>query len=148
MNSKYTKAGIASLICLVFLGCGSSKIEQRPVEVSLQKLVVLYGQYLGRHRGDTPADEAEFRKFIDELSETERTSRGLNDVEALFSSPRDKQRYVVRYGGKIGAPGPHGAPWIAHEKEGQGGKRYVGFATGQMDEVDERRFQEILLKQK
>ena len=148
MNFKHAEAGIVVLICLVFLGCGSAKVAPQPVEMSLQKLVVVYGQYLRNHRGDAPADEKEFRTSIEEMSESERASRGLSDLAALFTSPRDKQPYVVRYGGKIGAPGPNGAPWIAHEKEGQGGKRYVGFATGQMEEVDEGRLQEILSKAK
>jgi hypothetical protein len=135
--------------CAVFLGCRSANVEPPPpVEVSLQKLVVLYGQYLGRHRGAAPVDEAAFRKSIEGLSDGERGSRGLSDINAVFTSPRDKQPYVVRYGGKIGAPGPDGPPWVAYEKEGQGGKRYIGFATGQMEEVDERRLQEILSTQK
>ena len=139
---------MAILCCAVFLGCGSAKVEPRPVEMSLQKLVVIYGQYLRDHRGSAPADEAAFRKSIEELPESDRTARGLNDIDALLTSPRDKQLYVVRYGDKIGAPGPNGAPWIAHEKTGQGGQRYVGFATGQMEEVSEQRLQEVLSKQK
>lgn len=148
MNFKLTQAGIAVLICVVCLGCGSAKVEPQPVERSLQNLIVVYGQYLRNHRGDAPADEKAFRKSIEEISESDRASRGLSDIAALFTSPRDKQPYVVRYGSKIGAPGPNGAPWVAHEKDGQGGKRYVGFATGQMEEVDEQRLQEILSKQK
>lgn len=148
MDFKYAIAGIALLLSTVSLGCGSATVEQPPVEMSLQKLVVVYGQYLRDHRGDAPADEPAFRKSIEGLSEAERSGRGLNDIDALFTSPRDKQPYVVRYGGKIGAPGPDGAPWVAHEKTGQGGKQYVGFATGQMEEVDEKRLQEILSKQK
>lgn len=148
MTFKNAQTGIAVLICLALPGCGSSNVEQPPVEMSLQKLVVVYGQHLRTHHGDAPADEAAFRKSIGELGETDRAGRGLNDLDALFTSPRDKQPYVVRYGGKIGAPGPEGAPWIAYEKTGQSGKHYIGFATGQMEEVDEPRLQEILSKQK
>lgn len=125
-------------------GCSSTKSQPAPVENSLQTLSVLYGQYLGAHRGKSPDNETEFRKYIESLSDTDRQNRGISDISQIFLSPRDGQAYVVQYGVKMGPPGPDGAPWVAHEKDGQGGKRFVAFVTGQIEEVDESRFWKIV----
>ncbi len=135
-------------VCVGFIGCGGGSPPQPPVESSLQKLAVIYGQYLGSHRGQAPVNEQELREFLETMSESERQKQGITDISKFFQSPRDGQPYVVRYGVQLGAPGPDGAPWVAHEKTGQAGKRFIAFSTGQMDEVDEAKFQAILSAQK
>ena len=142
--SSYLRCLIVLLLAgLGLTGCSSAKPQPVPTEIALQKLSVLYGQYLSSHRGKSPEDQAEFRKYIEGLSETDRQNRGISDISQIFLSPRDGQAYVVRYGVKPGVPGPDGVPWVAHEKEGQGGKRFVAFVTGQIEEVDEPRFWKI-----
>lgn len=144
MNSFGRCLVAAILVGITFGGCSSAKPQQAPTEVSLQTFSVLYGQYLGAHRGQTPGSEAELRKYVEGLSEADRKSRGISDVSQIFLSPRDGQAYVVRYGVKVGVPGPDGAPWVAHEKDGKDGKRFVAFVTGQIEEVDEARFAKII----
>lgn len=135
---------LCMLIVACFNGCGKPpEVTRQPVESSMQSLVIGYGQYLARNQGKSPPNEEAFRRFLEKLSDDERKQMGIGAVSEVFRSPRDEQPYVIRYGVTIPPPGPGGAAWIAHEKEGKEGKRFVAFATGQIREVDEAGFQEI-----
>ena len=51
---------------------------------------------------------------------------------------------MVLYGAPDGPPGPGGAPVIAYEQEGVGGKRFVASSLAAIEEVDEARFRELV----
>jgi hypothetical protein len=145
---------IDSKIGGVQLGAQSYSFRDRPMDKAIEaykkaidlypdhaaarhNLALLYGQFTGQHRGQPPKSEAEFRAFIEAKGKPLLASFGIADVESLFTSPRDKKPYVVRYGVVTGPPGPAGQPVIAYEQEGVGGKRFVASSLGAVDEIDE-----------
>jgi hypothetical protein len=134
---------LASFLISWQVGCASR--EEAAQEVStLKPLVILYGQYVGQHRGQPPASEAEFKKFVESQGADTLRSFGVADADDLWVSPRDGQPYVVLYGPVAGPPGPGGQPVVAYESVGVGGKRYVASSLGAVEEVDEARFRELV----
>lgn len=125
-------------------GCGGSAAQKAEEASTLKPLMVLYGRYVGQHRGKPPADEAEFRKYVEAQSPQDLANIGVTDPAKLWVSSRDSQPYVIRYGAVTGPPGPAGMPVVAYEAKGSGGKRYVASSLGAVDEVDEARFRELV----
>jgi hypothetical protein len=139
--------GFALGLALTMVGCtGGQKQSQQREESGLKTLAILYMQFSSRHRGAGPANEAEFKKFIQGLPETQRTAMGVKDVEKLFVSDRDGKPYVILYGAKASAaPGPKGpsaAPVVGYEQTGSGGRRFVASALGAVEELDEAAFKQ------
>ncbi len=103
-------------------------------------------QFSSQHQGKGPADETQFKAFIEKLSESQRKSFNIKDVNTLFVSGRDGKPYVILYGGKKNAApspkGPSGAQVIGYEQVGSGGRRYVASALGAVEEVDEATFKQ------
>jgi hypothetical protein len=63
-----------------------------------------------------------------------------DDLDGIFISPRDNQKYVVRYNLK---PAPGGATRaVAWEATGQGGLRYVALSVGYVEEYDDETFRQ------
>jgi hypothetical protein len=124
-----------------FYGCSRQAPPLTQQAVHLKDLAVAYGRFIPRHRGQTPANEQEFREFVQQIRE-ELPSKPT-DVNSLFVSPRDNQPYVIRYGIPSTMGGPQ-APVIAYEQQGVGGKRYVANMLGAVEEVDEARFRELV----
>jgi hypothetical protein len=56
------------------------------------------------------------------------------DAAAFLVSPRDGQKYVVKYGKELANLGSDSV--VVHEKEGYDGKVLVGFQIGRSAEVD------------
>lgn len=135
---------ILTLLALSSAGCSSQPPPPPKVEVDLRQVAVLYGRFVGQHRGDSPKDEAEFRKFIEDSELAELKTRGIDSVDSFLTSPRDGKPYVVMYGLKMQAPDAQGGPVIAHEQVGQSGKRNVAFMTGRIAEVDEAEFAKLI----
>lgn len=132
------------LACCVAVGCGYTEAKISQETSNLKPLTVLYGQYVGQHRGQPPASEAEFKAYIKSLNAEVLQSLGAKDAESLFISSRDMKPYVIIYGPASGPPGPAGQPVIAYEQEGVGGKRYVASNLGAVEEVDETRFRQLV----
>ena len=132
------------LFCAFPLGCGGQRASREREESNLKPLAVFYGQFTGRHRGRSPANEAEFKEFLRSLSSEQLATFNVTDPESLFVSPRDQEPYVIIYGSPSGPPGPGGAPVIAYEQVGVGGKRFVASSIGAVEEVDEARFKELV----
>ncbi len=130
-------------VMALLVGCGNSQ-KQAEEESTLKRLSILYGQYIGQHMGQPPADEAAFRTFVDGQSEQAKASWKLKDPADLWKSSRDQQPYVVIYGPATGPAGPAGQPVIAYESKGVGGKRHVASSLGAVEEVTEARFQELV----
>jgi hypothetical protein len=115
-------------------GCGGP--QTAPTEISLRKLASYYGMYISSHKGAAPANEKELRGFIS-------AKDGDADLESLFRSARDGQPYVVIYHGTAKTMP---STVIAHEKEGQAGKRFVAFSTTEVRELDEATFKQAIEK--
>ncbi|MFO0870306.1 MAG: hypothetical protein U0935_15360 [Pirellulales bacterium] len=125
-------------------GCNDTAAKISQESSNLKPLMVLYGQYVGTHRGQPPANEAEFKAYVKALDPAALKSLGVTDVDGLFVSSRDNKPYVILYGPASGPPGPAGQPVIAYEQEGVAGKRYVASTLGAVEEVDPARFQELV----
>jgi hypothetical protein len=135
--------GAAGLLLALALGC--TRTASQPTESSNMKpLAVFYGQYLGAHRGQPPANEAEFKAFLKTLRPETLKSLNVTDVESLFVSSRDQKPYVIKYGKVTGPLGPGGMPVMAYEQDGAGGKRYVATMVGAVAEVDDVEFRKLV----
>lgn len=124
-------------------GCSQQMQSKKQQESRLKPLALLYGQYMAQHRGQPPASEAEFKKFV-ESQKAFLTQFGVPDPATLFISERDGQPYVVIYGKPTGPAVLAGQPVIAYEKVGVGGRRFVASQLGAVEEVDEARFKELV----
>lgn len=135
---------VAFLAAILPFGCAASReVPQAPAEAHLKALAVFYGRYVAQNRGQSPKDEQALKAFIQSLPEADRASLKTENVDSIFTSPRDGQPYVVRYGVPLGMPGPQGAPVIAHEQTGAGGERYVATSLGDVRLVDDEQFQQL-----
>ncbi len=128
---------------LLAAGCTQQTQSKKQQESRLKPLSMLYGQYMGQHRGQPPQSEAEFKKFV-ESQKSFLNQFGITDPATLFISERDGQPYVVIYGKPKGPAALAGKPVIAYEKVGVGGKRFVASELGAVEEVDEARFKELV----
>ncbi|MFO1063842.1 MAG: hypothetical protein U0892_08275 [Pirellulales bacterium] len=137
---------LASLVCLVGTlllgGCSNNAPQAERESSNLKPLAVYYGRYVGQHRGKSPADEKELKEFIRKQPTTELEAFGIKDVDALFISSRDKKPYKFSFQQKSVMPGSIAV--FAWEQDGVDGKRYVGGTLGQIEEVDEAKFRELV----
>jgi hypothetical protein len=139
-----------SLVCLAVLlvcgGCGGTQSASHETETSnLKPLAIYYGRYIAQHRGQPPANEAEFKAFLSKIPAADLQAFNVASADDLLVSNRDGQPYVVIYGPPTGpAEGPGKFPVIAYEKTGVGGKRYVASSIGGVEEVDEARFAQLV----
>lgn len=124
-------------------GCQQTTGVEEEVS-TLKPLAVLYGQYLGQHRGQPPPDEARFKAYAQKQAPALLQQYGLKDIDSFFVSSRDKKPYVILYGPLTGPPGPAGQPVFAYEAEGVGGKRFVASSLGAVAEVDEAEFKRLV----
>lgn len=133
----------AAALVLSLAGCSNSAKEAAQESSNIKPLAIFYGQYVGRHQGQPPPNEAEFKTFV---KENQALITGLNiaDADALFISSRDKKPYVVIYGVASGPPGPGSQPVVIYEQEGVDGKRYVASSLGAVEEVDEAKFRQYV----
>jgi len=134
------------LVCAFLVGCGSHQANLEQEQSSLKPLATLYGRFIGQHGGQPPADEAQFKEFINSGGKDLLDTFNVGGADELFVSSRDGKPYVVLYGPEAtkGPPGPAGSPVVAYEQEGVGGKRFVASSMGAVEEVDEARFQQLV----
>ncbi|MCR4410828.1 MAG: hypothetical protein NUV77_00210 [Thermoguttaceae bacterium] len=131
-------------VALVLIaGCGSRSASKKQQESNLKPLAILYGQYMGQNRGQPPASEAEFKKFVTAQGRFLKTF-GVMDPASIFVSERDGQPYVIVYGKPAGPAALAGQPVIAYEKVGVGGRRFVASQVGAVEEVDEAKFKQLV----
>lgn len=131
-------------ISLALLGCGGPTHTPPQEQATLKPLALLYGYYIRDHRGQPPANEDEFRQFVEKQPAETLAQIGAKEPNQIWISPRDGQPYVILYGKVSGPPGPAGAPVVAYEKVGSGGKRMVVSSLGAFEEVTEERFRELV----
>lgn len=131
------------VIPLGWSGCSAPANVDEQVS-TLKPLAVLYGRFPAQHRGQEPANEAEFRAFVEKEAPSLLEQFAVKDVSSLFISSRDNQPYVILYGKLTGPPGPGMQPVFAYEKVGVGGKRLVASGLGAVEEVDEAKFKQLV----
>jgi len=109
-----------------------------PAKLRLEKVFEMYQAYINQ-KGKPPPNEDGFKEFVRSLPPEEKKLAGItDDVDAFLVSPRDGQKYVIRYGLR---PDPGGATQaIAWEQAGKNGTRYVALSIGYVQQCDEETF--------
>jgi hypothetical protein len=125
-------------ICASFVGCGPPTSAPQPdAKVRLTQVLRLYTAYQEKNR-KPPANEQALRDFAQKLTPAEREASLLvDDLESIFTSPRDNQKFEIRYNMRID-PGQNRA--VAWERSGKDGRRFVALTNGYVEEYDEQTF--------
>lgn len=140
-------AGWMLFLTAVFLiGCdsGGGKDIKSDSEgkTRVTQLLRLYKAYYDRNKKGPP-DEQTLREFGNKLTAEERASFLISDdIDTLFTSPRDKQKYVIRYNQRLEPTGPMRG--IAWEAQGEEGRRYVALSNGYVEEYREEAAKEYI----
>jgi hypothetical protein len=121
-------------------GCGARKAALEPeAKTRLTKLLRLYQVYVEKNQKG-PSSEAALREFGKKLTAKERDEYLIGeDLDSIFTSPRDNQKYEVQYNLKID-PGKTQA--VAWEATSHDGMRFVALSIGYVEEYDEETFQQ------
>ena len=136
------------LLAVMFLsGCGGGpdpdKMFAENFDTKIKKLAVLYSTFQTRNSWTGPADDAEFRKYIDSVSEKRlgRLDITKSEIDGLFQSERDGQPYRIRWG-MVGGNGVPPKP-ILFEAQGFEGKYLVGFTNGTSQEFSKEDYDKL-----
>ena len=132
---------IVVLICFCSPGCRSAPTGTTDPEAKLRlmKVLQLYQVYVDKHKKGPPNEQA-LREFGQKLSSKERDEYLIgDDLDNIFTSPRDNQKYVIQYNLKLD-PGQTRA--VAWEANGQGGMRFVALSMGYVEEYDDETFKQ------
>lgn len=134
---------------LLLTSIGCKKNRDRPMtdsERNLKALNVFYGRFVGKHKGVSPQNEAEFKKFIKGLKLEELEAFGFtpDNVDTAFISPRDNEPYQIAYRTKSAVPGATGAGMVIWETKGVNGNRFVVDALGKIEEINDDAYRQRL----
>jgi hypothetical protein len=100
----------------------------------------VYQVYVEKNKKGPP-NEQSFREFGQKLSPKERDEYLIgDDLENIFTSPRDNEKYVIRYNLRLDPGGTVRA--VAWEAKGRDGMRYVALSVGYVEEYDDQTFKE------
>jgi hypothetical protein len=103
----------------------------------------MYGRFISSNAGRGPKDEAELKAFIKSRPSVELSNLNASDVESLFVSSRDKKPYKLKFDTKPLVPG-QSANIFAWEQDGINGKRFVAGTLGEILEVDQEKFRQLV----
>jgi len=142
MNRRSLLAIFGGVAIAATIGCGRSNSSAETESSNLKPLAVYYGRFVGANRGKGPKDENQLKEFIRNRPADELSTMGITDVDSLFISSRDKKPYKFKFEEKQPMPGQLSI--FAWEQDGVNGKRFVGGTLGQIEEVDEARFRELV----
>jgi hypothetical protein len=130
--------GAVVFVCCGGPGCGGGGPSEPEAKVRLTKLLRLYQVFVEKNKKG-PADEQALREFGQKLSPKERDEYLIgDDLDGIFTSPRDNQKYVIRFNLKLDPGGPTRA--VAWEATGQGGLRFVALSIGYVEEYNDETF--------
>ena len=132
------------LVLVVSAGCraGSTVGTTDPeAKLRLERLLEFYLRHADQ-KGKGPPNEHAFKEFIRKVSRDEPGRAGVGeDLDQLLTSPRDGQKYLVRYGLTIDRAGD--AQPVAWEHTGSGGNRFVALSMGYVEEYSEQGFKQF-----
>jgi hypothetical protein len=110
---------------------------QLDAETRINRLLHLYQAYVGKNQKGPPSEEA-LRQFAQKLSSKEKEDFAIgDDIESIFVSPRDNQKFQIRYNVRLD---PAQARAIAWEATAQNGLRLVALSNGYATTCDEETF--------
>ena len=111
---RYLPAAVVFIIGMVGCGSGPTVRDVPAAQENLRLIGVAYGKAtIGLHR--PPANLQEFLPYL----------KQQGDTEKLLRSPIDGEEYVIYWNKDLMASRPGDEPVLAHEKQGEGGRRYV-----------------------
>jgi hypothetical protein len=129
-------------VCVWMIGCGggASGATQPDAQHRISELFNLYRLYVEKNRKG-PSNEEALREFGQKLSETERADRRIgNDLDIIFTSPRDNKKFVVQYNVKVDPSQNRAIVW---EETGVGGMRLVALSIGYIVEYDDKMLKDV-----
>ena len=135
--------GIFLLALAAAAGCGGSQAATGEPEVKqrLTQLLRLYNAHQDKLK-KPPANEQALRDFARQLTPSDREAYLLGEnFEEIFTSPRDNQKFVVKYNLR---PAPGENRGIAWEAAGQAGRRYVALSAGYVEEYADENAKEYM----
>jgi hypothetical protein len=150
---------LLSAVCLGVYGCGGQPTGSTlpDAKLHIMRMARLYQQYSMQAAAKSQQrNENGFKQFLSTVGKESLEGLQANTGLDLLVSPRDKEPYVINWnapsmmegmkamskGGAAG--GPIGTAWVAHEKTGVDGKRYVATAYGDAVEVDDEGFRKMV----
>ena len=142
MTGKFYLFALIFCASFVAAGCDPTADNSATESSNIKPLAVFYGRFVGANRGRVPKSEQELKDFIAGRPAEELQIFGISDVENLFVSSRDNQPYKFNFNAKAIAPGQMVV--FVWEQTGVDGSRYVGGTLGEVEEVDEQRFRELV----
>lgn len=132
---------LAMLGTITWAGCGGSPSADSMLrdanKANIQRLTNLYTRFQMQNQSQGPQNEAEFKRFIQNLDRGSLETMGvdLNDLDSLFISDRDQQPFDIRYGVQSSFRGdPVG---LIFEQQGLDGVRQVGLSTITVRDIDD-----------
>jgi hypothetical protein len=118
------------------LGCSPASKATGDAEIAhIELLASLYSR-AGRDLGRYPKNEQELKQTIDKM-DLNLEAMKLASVDELYVSERDGEPLVI-----VSPPNAKGV--IVYEKTGVDGTHLVAFSEGNVQEVDEARFRELV----
>ena len=129
---------LAVLLATAALASGCAESEQVERQSNLQAIAAYYSQFLAHHRGQLPANEEEFKEFIQAKGGEALAYKGLS-VDELFMSSRDGKPFVVRYRVDKSWPAPD---LVAYEQEGRDGIRHGATSIGGYAVISDEEFRD------
>ena len=127
---------VLAIVLYAVLKGGRKGTTDPDVKLRLERLVELYTECSAK-KGKPPPNEQAFKDYLRSLPKEERDKVGMgDDVDGFLVSPRDGQKYVIRYGQTPDPSQMNRA--FAWEQAGKDGKRWVW--RGYVDEHDEQSF--------
>lgn len=141
---KRRPLAVLSVAALVgMLGCGGASADRPPGEGEKNILGLAAAvRNAGAKRGRPPADVAEIKAWVKKASAKELQGAGIEDKEAIFVSPRDKEPYVYV------KPADMLSPVYVHEKTGVNGKKHMVGYSGSVEEVTDAELNQHLVAAK
>jgi len=136
--------GLVVVVLSAVAGCSGGQTNLKPLTGSNLKKVALIYQLYTQNNNKPLTSEQQLITYAKSLNPDGMMSAGIDvaQVEQYFTSPRDNKPYKIVF--KLPQSDPTNPPVVAYEQVGVGGKREVAFLTGNVEEVDEARFRQIV----
>ncbi|MEX2140746.1 MAG: hypothetical protein WD894_15900 [Pirellulales bacterium] len=126
---------------IVAPGCSGPGAPPPANQQHIEIVAGWYEYYRTKNGNKPPPNEGAFVAYI----ERELKDRGQTvDTQELLTSPRDSQKYVVRYGAPNSTSRERNV--AVYEREGYDGKKWLAFENKWSEEVDEAKLQEYLAR--
>jgi hypothetical protein len=143
--ARYSLCFLVSVLACT-LGCRKAPVGTTDPEAKLrlERVMEVYRLYADQYKKSPPNEQA-LKEFIRKLPKEQKDSLKLSDdIDSLFVSPQDGQKYVIRYGVRINPGGETEA--IAWEQNGKDGNRFVYLSVGYVEKYDEGSFAAVKKK--